>query len=159
MPEEEIRHVVLPNTELFIAYKFKETIGFAASRHKKDEVYLAAAVISPSERGKGLYHVFNRIRIEHGLDKKLTNITTRTQNPRVERRITEVMDMLVIEHKINKYVINRELLKGIYGRMLTDSRPTVSDPNINNVFSRLNYERGDAYFITFSVQLVGSSQK
>ena len=76
MPEEEIRHVVLPNTEFFIAYKFKETIGFAASRHKKDEVYL-----------------------------------------------------------------------------------TVSDPNINNVFSRLNYERGDAYFITFSVQLVSSSQK
>lgn len=152
MSEQEIREVVLPNTELFIAYKNNKPVGFTAAKHRENEVYLAAAVIIPSERGTGLYTIFNRLRIEEGLSKGFTIISTRTQNPIVERRITSVLENLKMESKIIGYTVNRELLIGVYGRMLTGSRPESSDTNVNETFSRLNYEQGDAFFITFTVE-------
>lgn len=160
MPEAEIRRVVLPTTELFFAYRDSKAVGFTAATHKTNEVYLAAAAIIPSEQGKGLYNIFNRLRIESGIiTKGFTNITTRTQNPRVEKGITGTLETLKRENEISSYVITHELITGVYGRMLTKDRPLSSNADINRTYSKLDYEKGDGYFITFTVQLADFSPK
>lgn len=152
MPEEEIKRTILPNTELFIAYLDNVTVGLAASKHKDGEIYLAAVAVVQEEQGKGLFHIFTKLCIEQGLDKGLTNLTTRTQNPHIEKGIRNVLEDLQRDSRISGYTIRRELLTGVYGRMLTSRRPITSDDTLHEIFSRLDYRRGDAYLITFSFE-------
>jgi hypothetical protein len=70
----------------------------------------------------------------------------------VERGIIYVLEELLRDHQIGGYTISRELLPGVYERMLTGTRPISPDENINQIFSTLDYTRGDAYMITFSFE-------
>jgi hypothetical protein len=151
MSESEVEKVVIPNNLLWIASRDNTVVGFTASSYKHDTIYLAAAAIVISEQRKGLYHTFNRLRIEDGLNKNFSIFTTRTQNPNVERGITHALEVLKSEHLISGYKIKHDIIPGVYGRTLTRTVPRSYNEDINQTFSVLNYERGDAFYITFSV--------
>jgi hypothetical protein len=151
MPDNEVKRVIMPNTFLWIAYKEGIGVGFTAATQKQNEIYLAAAAIVKSERGKGLYPIFNKLRIEEGLNKNFSIFTTRTQNPNVERGITNTLEVLKSNHQIKGYVIKHDLVPGVYGRLLTEEIQKSPDSSINQTFSILNHKRGDAFYITFSV--------
>ena len=151
MSESEVEKVVMPNTLLWIASRDNNVVGFTASSYKHDTIYLAAAAIVISEQRKGLYHVFNRLRIEDGLNKNFSIFTTRTQNPNVERGIIHALEILKSEHLISGYTIKHDILPSVYGRTLTRIVPKSSNEDINQIFSVLNYNRGDAFHITFSI--------
>lgn len=151
MSDDEVEKVVIPSTSLWIASKGGVDIGFTAATQKQNEFYLAAAAIIKKERGKGLYSIFNRLRLNEGLDKNFSVFTTRTQNPNVERGITVALESLKTEHCIEGYAIKHDIIPGVYGRLLTEKVQKSPYENITQIFSALNYERGDAFYITFSV--------
>jgi hypothetical protein len=155
MPEEEVREVVFPNTVLFVAYKNGNTIGFEASdysTHQKDELYVAATAVIKVEQGKGLFTILNKLAIQDGLDEGFTNITTRTQNPNIDRSIIRTLDLFIKERQISEYSINRTMIEGKYGRMLTTERQFSNDESMNKIYEKLVPKRGDAYFITYAVK-------
>ena len=94
----------------------------------------------------------NRLRIKDGLKRGYNDFTVLTQNPRVERSIDRAMGTLCEEGLIAGYDVKRELIKKCYRRMMTDEIPRSSDERINNAFSVINYKKGDAFQITFSVK-------
>ena len=156
MSEEEIKNVVIPNTILFIAHRNRITVGFEASSYSKhpemNDLYLAAGAVVKSEWGHGLFTLLNRLAVQDGLDQGFRNITARTQNPTIEGAIIRSLDLLRGDSQISEYTIKREFLEAQYGRMLTKEIPLSKNESINQIYAKLNYKRGDAYFLTFSVK-------
>ena len=109
--------------------------------------YFAAAAISKSRQGHGLYGALNDRRMDFVRENELESIVTRTQNPRVEQSITQALDRLVEARSIRSFKIARQLIKGVYGGMLTDSRPAASHVSYDNI----DYERGDAHLINWQL--------
>lgn len=127
-------------------------VGVASLSYEDKECYFSCAAIVKSERGNGLYYVMNRLRIKDGLSRGYTAFTVLTQNPKVERSIARAMETLREEGLIAGHDVKRELIRKCYRRMLTDEVPKSSDERINNAFSVINYKKGDAFQITFSVK-------
>ena len=152
MSRNEVINHLIPNDVIFIAYKNDLAIGFAGNIYKNDNLYLSGAVLETIEQNKGLYKLLTTLRIEHGLEKNITSITTATQNPRVEKGIINVLNEFYSNNKINRYEVKRELLNSRYGRMLTEIRPYSLDQELNLIYSKLNYEKGDAFLITFTLK-------
>ena len=156
MSEEEIKRVVIPNTILFIAHRNRITVGFEASGYSKhpemNDLYLAAGAVVKPEWGQGLFTLLNKLTVQDGLDQGFTNITARTQNPIIEGAIIRTLDLLREEHQISEYTIERRILERVYGRKLTKEMPISKIESINQIYAKLNYGRGDAYFLKFSVK-------
>ena len=54
-----------------------------------------------------------------------------------------------MEGRISGYSVQREVIRGCYGRLITDHIPRSSEERINRLFSVLDYMRGDAFQISF----------
>lgn len=146
-----IDHIV-PNSVVFVAYRDGVAVGFATSNYEQNNLYLVGAVIYRSEQNKGLYRLLTLLRLEDGLRDNIFSVTTRTQNPHVERGITWALEKLSYKRGISGYEIRREKLDNVYEGMLTSDKPLTSDSVTNEIYSNLDYERGDAYFITFNLR-------
>lgn len=126
-------------------------IGFGGSKYLGKGVNLAGAAVTGEGQGNGIYKALTRARIEQGLASGCSLITTRTQNPRVESGIMDVMEELKISGTLFSYSLSRKLVPAVYGRMLTDSVPRSTREDINLIYKSLNYDAGDAYVLEFGI--------
>lgn len=110
--------------------------------------YLAGATVRKEVQGSGLYKKMNETRIGFALDRKLKLVFTRTQNPRVQSGIETVLTEMKEQGKIADFELERILIPGCYGQMLTKTKPT--DAKVS--FDELNYEKGDAYVLLFNIK-------
>lgn len=110
--------------------------------------YLAGATVSKEAQSSGLYKKMNETRIGFALEKKLDLVFTRTQNPRVQSGIQAILQDMVEKGKIDSFYLERKLIKGCYGQMLTKTKPI--DDKVS--FDELDYENGDAYVLLFNIK-------
>jgi len=110
--------------------------------------YLAGATVSKEAQGSGLYKKMNQTRIGLALERGLGLVFTRTQNPRVQSGIQSVLAGLVEQGKLEGFSLERRLVKGCYGQMLTRTKPV--DDKVS--FGELDYEKGDAYVLLFRLE-------
>lgn len=116
--------------------------------------YLVGATVSKDKQGMGLYKKMNERRIGFAVDRQLPLVFTRTQNPRVQSAMQGVLDGMREEGRIAGYTLERILVPGHYGKMLTQEKP--QDDKLS--FDELDYERGDAYLLLFSLEYGSSSE-
>lgn len=152
MSAEEVKEHILPVDRLYVARDNGAIVGFASLNFSPDFSYLAGTAVHPKKQGSGLYHDFAKERILDSLEKGLEKIKTRTQNPIIEHTLRNSFACLVQEKIIENFSFHRELLEGLYGRMLTKAIPKSRDMEVNNAYSSLNYARGDAFMLSFEVK-------
>jgi len=109
--------------------------------------YLAGATVSKEAQGRGIYKDMNEIRIRMGLDRNCELIFTRTQNPRVEAGVKASLEALKQEGLIGDYNLEKCILHGYYGKMLTKDKPKSSSVN----YYELDQNAGDAYLLMFNI--------
>lgn len=151
--ERWITSLLTANNLLLSAYR-KDTeakVGFAASEYQSDECHLVTAFIARSEQNQGIYYMFNKLRILDGLDEGFSIFTVTTQNPNVERGISRAMQYFVDQGNLSSYSLTRELKRRTLPKMLTPHVPKCPDESINSNYLQLNYKKGDAFRLTFSV--------
>lgn len=137
-----------------------EVIGFSAvnieteERHGLDHssiaypcAYFAASAIAKPYQGMGLYARLNDQRLDFVEENKTGRLYTRTQNPRVEQGITQSLERLMKSGRIGSFIVSRHVLIGVYGGMLTDTKPQSRFISYDN----LNYERGDANIVNWQL--------
>jgi hypothetical protein len=110
--------------------------------------YFAGAAICSTAQGNGLYHDLNRLRIAFAESKEAEMLFTRTQNPRVEEGITSSVERLVTEGSISTYGLTRIIRSGVYGKMLTATKPQGRKLR----YDELDYDRGDAAILIWRLQ-------
>lgn len=155
MKKEEVEDHALGGDVLYTATRDGEVVGFSSLTFEleKKQFYLAGAVVHRKEQSNGLYKMLARARVRHGLAQGLTNLSTQTQNPKIERAIRDVLDEFVSQEVIAGYCVDRSKVDNAYGRMLTRKKPRSSDDNLNKVYSRLDYHAGDAYALVFKINV------
>jgi hypothetical protein len=127
-------------------------VGFAASEYQTDECHFVTAFIARSEQSNGIYYIFNKLRISDGLDEGFSIFTVTTQNPNVERGVSRAMQYFINQGNISSYSLTRELRRRTLPKMLTPCVPRCPDESINSKYYSLNYKKGDAFRLTFSVE-------
>lgn len=110
--------------------------------------YFSGATVVKEKQSNGLYRQMNARRIEHALRRGSEIVFTVTQNPRVESTIRSVLTELTQNGIIAGYAVDRTLIPGCYGKMLTREKPV--DDQIS--YDELDYPKGDAYALFFSLQ-------
>ncbi len=152
--EDEVKNLITGCSLMLVAYNTDnmQRVGFAASHYEGNTCYFSSAAIMKSEQSNGLYHIFNRWRIKEGLGNGFNIFTVTTQNPKVEKGIASAMYAFLEKGTIDGYSVQRDQIRGYYGRMLTTEVPRSSDESTNRIFSHLDYNRGDAFYISFSVR-------
>ncbi|MFI5412749.1 MAG: hypothetical protein ACHQX1_02565 [Candidatus Micrarchaeales archaeon] len=168
MTEEEVREHVVKNDVLFVLYDSNMVaIAFAGLTRAKDNktgtmlngAYLSGAVVAAEAQGFGLYKELAKLRIRYSIEKfglkSGAEITTRTQNPRIEEGINAALKygISTIECSVLLSSMSREYRRALFGRMLTKEVPRSNSDRINRAYSELNYASGDAYLLTFTITL------
>ena len=151
--ERWITGLLTANNLLLSAYR-RDTnakVGFAASEYHTDECHFVTAFIARSEQSNGIYHMFNKLRISDGLDEGFSIFTVTTQNPNVERGVSKAMEYFTDQGNISSYSLTRELKRRTLPKMLTQFVPKCQDQDLNELYLTLNYKKGDAFRLTFSV--------
>lgn len=110
--------------------------------------YFAAATVAKCSQGSGLYKDMNTNRTQVAIERNAALIFTRTQNPRVQAGIQSVLEEISEKGIINGFSLERRLIKGCYGQMLTNEIPFSRRVD----FSELNYNNGDAYALLFHLK-------
>lgn len=110
--------------------------------------YLAGATISKDRQSTGFYKKMNARRIGLAIERGMNLIFTRTQNPRVQSGIQSVLNEMQENGVIGGYEVQRILIPGCYGHMLTEEKPV--DDKVS--FGELDYDKGDAYVLLFPLQ-------
>lgn len=115
--------------------------------------YFAAAAVSSQAQGEGLYSEMNKKRLAEAIGNgyKFTPLVfTRTQNPLVETAIRKELESYPKNGRFRGFTLERRLVKGVYGEMLTGSKPPRSkEPHIQQAYDGLDYSRGDAFVLLF----------
>ncbi len=155
MSGDEVREHIYKNDLLLVLYANKEPSGFAGLKYKPKRkiANLSAAVISPYLQGKGLYKELSRIRIYSAIVDGYDVITTTTQNPRVEKAIIDIMEEFRSRRIVDAYSFERRLVPCAFGRALTNDTPLSRSERINTEYKRLYYNRGDAYYLSFTLHV------
>lgn len=162
MPLDEVRKHIRESHHVFVGFDVEERpIAFGGSKYTIEEdtrmpcLYLSGAFVDPQSRKTGLYNALSLRRILHGLELGYRIVAVRTQNPKVEAGIVGALETLCAEKGISRYFLsNRTKVPGLYGRMLTDQRPISSIDRINAEYERLDYDRGDAFYLRFVLGVV-----
>jgi hypothetical protein len=114
--------------------------------------YMAAAAIRQENQSTGLYKAMTRMRVDFGLNRRMTLFYTRTQNPRVEEGITSEFEDRVAIGQISGFTFERRFVqgkgKGGYDGMLTAEIPV----GRSVVYDTLDYDRGDAHILLFRIE-------
>lgn len=172
MPESEINHA-LRGTFIIVARTQNEAVvGFSTLHRRSVKEFeehhqpqmvgydsetvgfsLGAGVVDKQYQHHGIYRELNRYRLRQVIEEKSPFICTTTQNPRVEKGITAVLEEFSQSGLITAYTINRLFLPGFFKRRLTNY-PIKTD---NTSFSRLNIEAGDAFSLLFKLTLAASN--
>lgn len=161
MTRQEVLDHILPNSVLFVLLdEQRRGRGFAGLKLDFDYADLTGAVLGIEEQKMGFYRALTRERIEYGLESATRVFKTRTQNPRVEAGICSVFEEITREmveevgrdnSTLPLFEVTRQIVPSLYGRMLTSTRPFSSDEEINAHYAQLDYERGDAFELTFEI--------
>lgn len=156
MPDEDVKVRVKQNSVLLIANRNNIIVGFEASGysiHQQNGLYIAAVAVASSEQGQGLFNKLNKIVVEDGLNQGFTNITAYTQNPNVDKGMIVTLDTLKGERHFSGYTIMREKHEKHYTGLLTRERQfSKTDESMNKIYAELNSEKGDAYFLTYTIR-------
>jgi hypothetical protein len=116
--------------------------------------YFAAGVVSREYQQHGLYSNLNRLRVQEVFKRKQEAIFTRTQNPFVEAGIKSALEYAGITPQIN-----RLLVSGCYGHMLTASQPMRCDLSLARHYTQLDYGAGDAFVLVFDLNNSGENNE
>ncbi len=149
--------------DLFItAHQGEKLVGFSTSIYgspkevlgidsltEESGTYLAAGAVAKDAQGRGIYQAMLLQRIYAGIDRGVSLVYTRTQNPLVEQSIIQAMKILKISRDIDDCTINRVKLPGFYGEMLTGEEPTTKNIKIQQEYDQLDMRVGDAYVLLF----------
>ena len=144
---------LLTSNNLLLSACRKDTntkVGFAASEYHTDECHLVTAFIAQSEQNNGVYYMFNKLRINDGLEEGFSIFTVTTQNPNVERGLLKAMQYFIDKGNLSAFSLTRELKRRTLPKMLTPYIPKSPDESINSNYYSLNYKKGDAFRLTFS---------
>jgi GNAT superfamily N-acetyltransferase len=145
MGADDIRNHILPVQFLYVASWHGNVVGFASSEVREGKFYLAGVAVDRERQEFGLATDLTRAVIEDAANLAYTGFWTRTQNPLVERTISRVLGDLRDEEVVGNWSIDRTLLEGHYGHMLTDTRPLSRNPELSRIYGSLDYSRGDAF--------------
>ena len=114
--------------------------------------YFAAAAVAKEAQGRNFYQKMNEKRVDVALKRHKQVIFTRTQNPLVETSITHTIEQSKSRQEINGYSLERILLPGCYGGMLTgEPPPRSSDRKIQAEHDKLDLASGDAFVLLYSL--------
>lgn len=149
MDAEDIRNHLLPVDLLYIAREGERIFGFASSEVKDGSSYFSGVVVDREYHKAGLASDFARVWTKDAFDLGCRSLWTRTQNPIVEHMMGRALDELKEGQTIGDWSVERTLMAGRYGRMLTDRIPLSRDVDLNRVYTELDYPRGDAYQLDF----------
>lgn len=109
--------------------------------------YLHGSAILPEAQGSGLYRRLNRRRMEEIVAAGIGSVLTTTQNPKVERGLTSICEELREAGAIAGWDLERSVLPGIYGQLLTPHQPSTA----GTPFEPLDREAGDAFSLLFTL--------
>ena len=139
-----------------------KVVGFGSTIHKcPKEVsngvlratgpkpYFAGSVIDPVYQGSGAYDRIIDARLQRVFANKAPAILTRTQQPKVESKITQALEVAKLRREISDFKLSRTPLQGFYGRMLTAEKPKLTS---NSPYTKLDYGRGDAYVLEYTIE-------
>jgi hypothetical protein len=115
-------------------------------------LYLAAGVVAQESQSQGIYQAMLLYRLFAGLDKGLSLVYTRTQNPRIEQSIHSALKILDNGNHIPGYTVDRVKLPGFYGGMLTNETPSSTSQHLQKIYAELDMQAGDAYVLLFNLQ-------
>lgn len=163
MPQDEVSSALSGDLIVLAKNDDESVIGFVSLHRKtvgnfehpgleeysKDTMlfYLGSGVIDEDYQGHGIYRELNRKRLSQVVVEKSPLLTTTTQNPKVEKGITAVLNEFAEEGLIKSFSITRTILPNFYGRRLTkNSLTTVGSP-----FEELNIEAGDCFSLIFQL--------
>lgn len=128
--------------DLYIAKKGAEVVGFGSSKINGSEAYLAGAVVKVTAQGDGLYSKLLNARLSDAIRKKLTSVSTRTQNYKVDAALTSALNRYVDLGILKGYSITRIKLPSAYGKRLSPQEPPANSP-----YKLLDLASGDAYLL------------
>ncbi len=154
MTHDEVREHILDADTLFVAYERDKPVGFAGIVEQTDtSFYFSAAVVDPEKRKSGLYKELTRLRLDMAISEGGKDINTRTQNPIVEKTIQDILEDMIAVGKINGYSVSHSYKPAVFGRLLTNDIPKSGNQRLDEAYSTLDYTRGDAFLINFSLSL------
>lgn len=109
--------------------------------------YLHGSAVRRDAQGTGLYRALNRRRIDEVIGRRITSVVTTTQNPKVESGLVSLFDHLLEAGVVTAWRLERSVLRGIYGQLLTAHQP----PSRGTPFEVLDRDAGDAFALLFTV--------
>ncbi len=112
-------------------------------------LYISGVAVEASSQGNKLSEILHHRAISNALTNSCRSVSVRTQNPRIEKGITSTMKGLVASGDIRSFRIERAKRQGLYGRMLTDVKPTAGDAE---PYADLDYPKGDAFVLTYHIE-------
>ncbi len=152
MTREEILEHLFPTDRIYVAYTGGRVLGFATAKLKEDSVDLVGVAVQEEQQGNGLYSELCLRRVNLGLDRGRKAVELRTQNPKIELGVCRCLDGLTRIGIIPGYDVEREVIEGMYGRMLTSRRPFSGVDQIDRLYDVLDYARGDTFSFRFNLR-------
>ena len=151
--EQEILDHVYPSDRLFLAYIDGSIVGFATATLRDQYLDFTGAAVKEDFQGLGIHSSFTQRRLNFALDNDFFCFELRTQNPKIELSVRQNLESLVKIGIIDEFSISRELVKSLYGRMLTAIKPFSGVEEIDVLYENLDYESGDAYRMKFKIEV------
>ncbi len=174
MKAPEVRQHVRESDTIFVAFKNNGVAGFACSVYLLSqfgkELYLSGSAVREADQGNGVYRMLTEARIDLGIELGARAIATRTQNPRIEKVVSEVINAKIIDgtvmlgdqkakrQRATGFTVVRDQMPGVYGRRLTADVPLCGDSRLDSSYAELDYNRGDAFMLTFVLAPAASKQ-
>jgi hypothetical protein len=150
----EISTLLMSSDRLLVAFNPNSVaVGFATAEfyNWNDSMLLSSAVVEPSSRRLGIYGQFAVQRIALGLLKGYDKVIVWTQNPVVEYQIRKALATMSRRGCFGGFSLSRVYGTAFYGYRLTDRIQRSKSAKLNAIYGRLDYERGDAYELLFTI--------
>ncbi|MEM3364122.1 MAG: hypothetical protein QXS93_01265, partial [Candidatus Micrarchaeia archaeon] len=146
--QEVLEHI--RDAEQHYVALFKDTpVGFGFIKINKTNLYLSGDAVCLEHQGKGLHTLLTIARIVYGRMIGCDSVSVRTQNPRVEYSVRKAFRTLGIP-----FELERIFKKAHYGRRLSTYPYVCPEREINDIYSGLDVERGDAFELLFRLPAV-----
>ncbi len=130
-------------------HRCPQEVSNGALQPSTPKPYFAGSVIDPVYQGSGAYDRIIDARLQRVFTSRAPAVLTRTQQPKVEAKITQALEIAKLRKEISDFRLSRTPLTGFYGRMLTAEKPKV---NSTSPYAKLNYGRGDAYVLEYTIE-------
>ena len=118
---------------------------------------LLLAAVNSETQSRGVYADLIRAELAEAVsnakEKKALSIYAHTQSPRIEAGIVSGLNARIKEGEIVGFTLTRVKKPFSDGRMQTKEKPKPCRiKEIDEAYSELDYEKGDAFSLTFTLQ-------